>query len=146
MTLKNTETNAIISVCTTQQADDGDNEMKFVTEGKYYMDKGKFYIFYEETEDMGMPECSVMVKADKEAVTVRRNGSFRMVMEFKEGNSENIVYHMPYGDMVIAHTTHSVDVNMSEAGGSISMAYTLAVGGEVMENVIEIKVEAYERT
>ena len=139
--MKNIEENAIITITSTQASNDGKETVEFTTDGTYYQKGDKFYIFYNESEEMEMANCSVMIIVEKEKVTMRRKGDFELKLNYVAGESENVVYYMPFGEMNMTQTTHSVSTILEDDGGVINIDYTLIIGGGEQRNVIEIKVK-----
>ena len=139
--MKNIEENAIITITSTQASNEGKENVEFTTDGTYYQRGDKFYIFYNESEEMDMANCSVMIIAEKEKVTMRRKGDFELKLNYVAGESENVVYYMPFGEMNMTQTTHSVSTVLEDNGGVINIDYTLIIGGGEQRNVIEIKVD-----
>lgn len=101
---------------------------------------GKYYIFYKENEEMGMADCDVMLIAGKDTVSMRRSGDFELKLLYSAGESQSIVYYMPYGEINMTQTTHSVECNMSDCGGVIKISYTLYMGVEEQLNELTIRV------
>lgn len=141
MTLKNIDENAIITILSTQISPEGEETVEFATDGTFYQRGGKFYIFYNESEEMDMANCSVMIIADGDRVTMRRKGDFELKLNYVAGRSENVVYYMPFGEMNMTQTTHSVSSSFNDGGGVIKIDYTLTIGGGEQQNKIKIKVK-----
>ncbi len=139
--MKTIEENAVISIVSTQTSPEGTDKVEFVTDGTFYQRGGKFYIFYNENEEMEMTNCTVMLIAEKAKVTMRRKGDFELKLTYIEGESENVVYYMPFGEMNMTQTTHSVESDLTDSGGLIKIKYTLSIGAGEQINSIEIKVK-----
>lgn len=141
MTLKSFKENATIRV-TAYHCTNGDEEkIEFVTLGAYFTRGGKSYIFYEETEQIGMENSTVMLICEKDKVTFKRSGTGRLKLTYVEGESENVLYYFPFGAMNITQTTKSVRCRLDDAGGSVELWYTLCMGRDKQENRLYIKVE-----
>lgn len=141
MTLKNIDENAIITIISTQTSADGEETVEFATDGTFYRRGSKYYIFYNESEEMDMANCSVMIIADGKKVTMRRKGDFELKLTYVEGESENVVYYMPFGEMNMSQTTETVEISLDEDGGVIKINYLLNIGGGEQRNKIKIKVK-----
>ena len=141
MILKNTDENAIITVSSRQVADDESDSFEFITSGSYYQRGGKYYIFYKENEEMQMSNCNVMLIAEKGKVTMRRSGDFELKMTYIEGESEDIIYYMPFGEMNLTQKTNSIKCELADDGGTLLLDYTLIIGDRVQENSVNIKVK-----
>ena len=139
--MKNIDENAIITIISTQSSIEGEETVEFATDGTFYQRGSKFYIFYNESEEMDMANCSVMIIADGKRVTMRRNGDFELKLNYVAGETENVVYYMPFGEMNMTQTTHSVSSSFDDMGGVIKIDYTLIIGGGEQRNRITIKVK-----
>lgn len=139
--LKNTEENAIITVSSRQTSDGDTDSFEFITKGSFYQKGSKFYIFYEENEEMQMSDCSVMLIAEKDKVTMRRSGEFELKLTYVEGESEDIIYYMPFGEMNLTQKTESVMCDLSDSGGTLELKYRLIIGDREQENYVRIRVK-----
>ena len=137
MTLKNTDKDAIISIRNLQTMD-GESELtELITEGKFYTHNGKQYIFYEEeSEDSS---CTVMMVITDKDVTLTRKGEFGSKMYYQEGKTEQIIYHTPYGDMIMSLKTLRID-NRLEDEGELQLIYELSVNEDCFHNDLTITV------
>lgn len=141
LTLKNTKENAIINVCAKHfQNGDSDN-VELITSGSFYQKGNKFYIIYNENEEMGMADCSVTIVVDGETVIMRRHGGYELKLTYREGESESVVYYMPFGEINMTQTTKKVEHNLDDSGGSMRIVYELSIGGDVQLNKLSITVK-----
>lgn len=139
--LKNTEENAIITVTSKQTADGETDSFEFITNGSYYQRSNKFYIFYQENEEMQMSNCNVMLIAEDGKVTMRRSGDFELKLTYVEGQSEDIIYYMPFGEMNLTQKTESILCDLTDSGGTLELKYTLIIGDREQENFVSIRVK-----
>ena len=140
MTLKSIKENAIINIQSRQTAHGVSETVDFTTTGSFYMRGVKYYVFYNEREEMGMADCRVMLIADADTVSMRRSGAFELKLFYRAGESESVIYYMPFGEVNMTQTTHRVECNMSDAGGVIKVRYTLCMGVEEQLNELTIRV------
>ena len=108
MTLKSFKENAIIRVTALHRSGGEEEKIEFVTVGAFFARGGKFYIFYEETEQIGMEDSTVMLICEKDKVTFKRSGSGRLKFTYVEGESENVLYYFPFGEYDADHKQGSV--------------------------------------
>lgn len=141
MTLKNTENLALIKIKNIQSVGGEEQETELITEGKFYKSGEKLYIFYQEEEGEETSASTVMVIIDKDRVTVSRKGDFSSKMNYCQGESEDILYHTPYGNMVFGLKTLKLENNMTESGGNLNILYNLSLDGEVIGNNLNITVK-----
>lgn len=133
------ESNAIITIKSSQTIDGEQDSMEIITEGGYYEKNGKFYIMYNDDETMG--NSSSLIKVDGDSVSIRRKGEYSSKFDLKEGTSYSFVYHMPYGDMAMQVDTKNVEISLGETGGELKMCYELDAGGNRQTNTIKISVK-----
>ena len=122
----------------------GDEGMQLVTIGGYYIKDDKYYILYNENEELGMADCSVMLKVSADEVVVSRNGSFNSKMIYQEGKTTEFMYHLPYGDIQVILHTKKIRNNLTKYGGSLQLIYSVDMQGEVFEHsmLVDVKTEA----
>lgn len=141
MTLKNIKENAIINLKAVQISNGSADNIDFTTTGTFYMRGDKFYIFYNENEEMGMADCRVMIIASGESISMKRSGDFELKLNYRKGESESVVYYTPFGEINLTQTTNQVKCNLSDCGGEICLKYSLAAGANEQQNELYIKVD-----
>lgn len=144
--MKNTDnTNAVFTIKNNQSYSDHEESIEITTAGKFYLKNGKYYLLYKEYAEIG--DISVVIKAEGNKVSVRRSGACSSVMNHEENCCEEILYSLPYGDIVIETKTHSVQNMLSEEGGCLMLKYDISFGGEGYSNeiIINVKSERNER-
>ncbi len=146
MTLKNIDENAIIKIESKHTSNGETDSMELVTTGRFYQKGKKFYIFYNETEEMEMANCSVMMIADGDKVTMKRTGEYELKLNYIAGVTESVVYYMPYGKMDMTQTTKSVSCCLDDSGGSVDIDYELYISGERQRTQISIKIKRKQTT
>ena len=119
---------------------EADEAIELITEGNFYEKNESFYILYDESEEMGMADCSVMIKVSENEVTVKRKGSFSSKMVYTPGQTNEFIYNMPYGSMPIILHTKEIKKELNEAGGELKVRYVLTIQGEDNENELNIRV------
>ena len=139
MTLKNTENSAIIKIRNTQSAEDTEETVELITEGKFYKSGDKLYIFYTE-EDEG-EKTTVMLIAAEDSVTLSRKGSYASKMFYRPGEDTQVVYHTPYGVMTMRLKTLCVENHLDEGGGTLRLLYRLSVNGDEINNDLTLTVK-----
>lgn len=140
MTLKNTEEkyNAVFTIRNNQTFDDKTDLVEITTEGTFKIRDNMYFLMYREYTELG--EVSVLIKAAKETVSIRRSGACSSRMEYEKGTKREILYHIPFGDMVMDLETEGVEVSLDENGGSICLKYKLTIGEETYLNDMELTV------
>lgn len=132
--------NATITIINNSDAF-GDDRMELVTPGSYYEKDGTRYIMYDEKEDMGMADCSVMVKVSDDEVTVSRKGAFSSRMRYCPGKATEFIYHMPYGNLPVILYTKKIRSEFDKNGGKLMLFYTITMQDEKFNHSMVIKVK-----
>ncbi len=87
--------------------------------GSLRIKDGKYYIVYK-------PEgVTVMLRIDRDTVTVTRTGEVRSDMEYRLGKTTEFMYNTPYGKMAMELTTNMLAYTIDESGGEIHLKYSL---------------------
>ncbi|PKM47953.1 MAG: DUF1934 domain-containing protein [Firmicutes bacterium HGW-Firmicutes-8] len=121
----------IISVTGTQLNEYGEvDSQELITTGSYYLKNGAYFIIYSESEVTGMSGTTTFLKAEPDRVTLNRTGTSRQKQVFESGQRRRANYITPFGVMYVAVTPSIVEVNLTDAGGSINLEYVLEVENE----------------
>ncbi len=139
--MKNTDENAIITIVSKHISGNETDSIEIVTTGKFYQKGNKFYIFYNETEAMNMPNCSVMMIAEGDKLIMKRSGEYEVKMTYATGEAESVVYYMPYGKVDMTLDTKSVVCDLVDSGGTVDLDYMLYISGEPQRTVININIK-----
>lgn len=131
--------NATITIINNSDAFGGE-KMELVTVGGFYEKNGARYIMYDEKEEMGMADCSVMIKEADGEVTVSRKGAFMSKMRYCPGKATEFIYHMPYGNIPVILYTKKIKSCFDSNGGRLTLFYTLEMQGEIYEHSLSVKV------
>ncbi len=114
-------------------ADDDEDLMEFVTEGKLYEKGDSRYLIYDESEFSGFPGCKTTLKLTGDTIRMKRIGKgagFGAEFIFEKGKRFSSRYQTPYGSMDMEVLTSEVVNNLSEEGfGDIHIDYQVSIGG-----------------
>lgn len=110
-----------------------EDQMEFVTEGKFY-DKGDaLYIVYDEGEISGMPGSKTSLKMKEGYVRMQRFGNSLIndtIMEFEKGKRYEGYYETPYGSFEMELLTNSLESSVSHEGkGMIDIDFSISLKG-----------------
>lgn len=120
---------------TGKQIFDGQEEeqMEFVTDGKFYLRNGAAYVVYDESEISGLAGCKTTLKLKDGTVKMRRvgGGGFGTELYFEKGKRFSNTYNTPYGEMEIEVLTSKVntDIDFENGCGNISIDYNVSMEG-----------------
>lgn len=134
----------LVKVKGTQTNDLGEQDtIELITEGSYFVKAESFYIVYNETVLSGMEGTTTSIKAESQKVTLNRMGTAELKQTFEVGVFNSGHYITPYGTMQLAVIPSKVQVDLTDAGGSINLEYELQTGSEkISDNQLVISVES----
>ena len=118
----------MLSVKGTQSYMDQEPEnIELVTEGVLEDAEGGWKITYAESDLTGLAgvETTFFVKGD--TVTLTRTGKLSSEMVFKEGVSQDSLYKMEFGALMLTVCATRVEADLTETGGTIDLSYNISV-------------------
>ena len=118
--------------------------IELVTEGVLKNTDGGWEITYAESDLIGMAgvETTFFVKGD--TVTLTRTGKLSSQMVFKEGVSQDSLYKMEFGALMLTVCATRVDADLTENGGTIDLCYNISVehsAAGIIEYHLDIKAK-----
>ena len=120
----------IISIKGKQSPERGDSDIiEFMTEGRFFLKDGKYYITYKETEMTGLAGTTTTLKVEGEKVTLMRFGANNSQMVFEKGHKYTGHYETQYGAFTIGVMPSDVKVLVGDSGGEINVEYAIEIGG-----------------
>ena len=132
---------ALISVISKQSSED--NSIEVVTPGRFYKKENYFYAVYKETEISGMEGTTTTFKIGEDKFTLLRLGTTSTTMNFEKEKTSISLYNTPYGMLELEIETKQLDIDITEAGGEITLDYLLYISGqEPQETILKIKIVA----
>lgn len=110
-----------------QGIDDETDTIEFMTEGRFGIKNGEYYISYDES---GMLDTGDEVKThiyikNKDSLILQRTGTIKSRMLIEKGKRNICVYGTPQGEMVIGISGECIEHNLNESGGEINLKYSI---------------------
>ena len=103
---------------------------------------GKFYVFYDETEAVGMQGTKTTIKWNYDNVVIIRSGTVESRQEFAQGLECISVYKTPYITFGLKTNTEYLYVYCRDGIWNIELEYMLEIAGqEQSEMKIKITIE-----
>ena len=140
MTLKNTDkNNALFVIRNNQTFEDRTELVEITTEGRFSLKNGTYFLVYREYTEVG--ENSVILRVSGNVASMRRKGVSNARMDYIPNTHREVLYRIPYGDLVIDLYTETVENTLSEEnGGMLKLKYKLNINDEQYYNDMELKV------
>ena len=116
------------------------------TEGVMTIDGGEISLAYEETELTGMQGTTTRFTVQGDTVVLERTGTIISRMEFKQGERSSSLYETPWGTMVVDIATTKLAHRLTERGGVMEIAFTIAINHQVTgTNRFKVRVKEMAR-
>lgn len=130
-----------LSICGTQKmGDDAPETMELVTPGVLSVTQEGVRLRYEETELTGMRGTMTEFLIAPDCVTLTRSGELRSRMIFAPGHENRSLYDLGFGALMLTVHTERIDACIDENGGTLELAYRLAVE-EQTAGTVECRIE-----
>ena len=101
--------------------------IELVTEGVLEDTDGGWKITYAESDLTGMDGVKTTFFIKGDTVTLTRSGKLSSEMVFKEGVSQDSLYRMEFGALMLTVCATKVEANITEEGGTVDLRYNISV-------------------
>lgn len=110
-----------------------EQQLEFVTEGKYYVKGDSVYLLYDESEFSGMEGCTTSLKITGDNIKMKRFGEnigLDTEIEFEKGKRFKGYYDTPFGSVEMEVLTNEVVNKIEKTGkGSLNIDYHISLRG-----------------
>ena len=110
-----------------------EQQLEFVTEGKYYVKGDSVYLLYDESEFSGMEGCTTSLKITGDNIKMKRYGEnigLDTEIEFEKGKRFKGYYDTPFGSVEMEVLTNEVVNKIEKSGkGSLNIDYHISLRG-----------------
>ncbi len=117
----------IITIKGVQGLDGNTDTIEFVTEGRFGISEGKYFLSYDEgglIEGGGNIKTKLFINGPQ-SVVLNRKGDITSRMEICSGQRKTCFYNTPVGDITIGIYGEIVNIDLKENGGVIELAYNI---------------------
>ena len=119
---------------------------ELATEGLMTIEGEEVTLTYQESEITGMEGTTTRFIVRGDTVVLERTGMIVSRMEFKQGERSSSLYETPWGTMVVDVATTRLAHRLTERGGVLEIAFTIAVNHQVTgENRFKVRVKEAAR-
>ena len=116
------------------------------TEGVMTIDGEEITLTYQESEITGMEGTTTRFIIRGDTVVLERTGMIVSRMEFRQGERSSSFYETPWGTMAVDVATTKLAHRLTERGGVMEIAFTIAVNHQVTgENRFKVRVREAAR-
>lgn len=117
----------LINIKGIQGIDGESGTIELVTEGKFGIRDGEYYLTYDETTTFDSDEKTktrIYVK-NADSVVLSRTGAVSSQMLIENGRRNTCIYATPFGEMTIGISGECIEHSLSENGGEIKLVYSI---------------------
>ena len=119
---------------------------ELATEGLMTIEGEEVTLTYQESEITGMEGTTTRFIVRGDTVVLERTGMIASRMEFKQGERSSSFYETPWGTMAVDIATTKLAHRLTERGGVMEIAFTIAVNHQVTgENRFKVRVREAAR-
>ena len=119
---------------------------ELATEGLMTIEGEEVTLTYQESEITGMEGTTTRFIVRGDTVVLERTGMIVSRMEFKQGERSSSFYETPWGTMAVYIATTKLAHRLTERGGVMEIAFTIAVNHQVTgENRFKVRVREAAR-
>ena len=104
---------------------------ELATEGLMTIEGEEVTLTYQESEITGMEGTTTRFIVRGDTVVLERTGMIVSRMEFKQGERSSSFYETPWGTMAVDIATTKLAHRLTERGGVMEIAFTIAVNHQV---------------
>ena len=111
-----------------------EEQLEFVTEGKYYEKGDSVYLVYDESEFSGMEGCTTSLEITGDKIKMQRFGEMIGMdteIEFEKGKRFKGLYETPYGSVEMEVLTNEIvnNIEKTNGSGSLNIDYHISLRG-----------------
>lgn len=119
---------------------DPDEDIELITEGKLFIDNGKYLIEYDESQMTGMFGTKTSMAIEGDNVTVVRQGKINSNFMFTKGMRQDSMYETEDGSFKVSIFTSNVDIEFGDNGGMVKVEYQVDFMNDLGKNYIHMFV------
>ena len=137
------EKDVIISIKSIQRiAGEAAEPTELITAGRYACRGGLKKFSYMESAITGLDGTKTEFLIRPDEVVMNRSGTVTSRMVFRRGKKHHFLYGTPYGTLAMGINTRSIDMKLSESGGSMNLSYDIDFENALMSrNQIDITIK-----
>lgn len=111
-----------------------EEQLEFMTEGKFYEKDDSIYLSYDESEFSGMEGCTTSLKITGDKIQMRRFGHsvpLDTEIQFEKGKRFTGYYDTPFGAVEMEVLTNDIvnNINKDAAKGTLNIDYHISLRG-----------------
>ena len=107
-----------------------DSDLELITEGEFYSADGVWFCEYDESPLTGLDNAHTLIEIGDNYVSLERSGSVNSQMLFMQNRITSSIYSLKFGSLYVDIHTESLNIDIGEHGGKISIDYIIDINNE----------------
>ncbi len=103
------------------------DSVELLTCGRFYRQKDRYYLSYDESETTGYEGCRTTLCVDKNRVTVRRSGAANAHLVVENNIRHQCSYDTGFGPIMVGVSGGGVRSTLSDQGGELEFSYSMDI-------------------
>ena len=127
------------------RGDRTEDQVEFITEGRFYKKGRSFYLVYDETGPASIEGSTTSLKITGDTIKMNRYGEefgMETAIEFEKGKRYNGIYDTPFGAFEMEVLTNDIKNNILNIGeGTLDIDYDISLKGlSEGRNMLKIEI------
>ena len=118
---------ALVTISGMQAGENGPEDIRFATEGRFSKRGQAYKIEYDESELTGMAGAHTVIMANAKSVALKRVGKVESYLSFTPGKKQISYYNTEFGSFAVGVEPSEIDISLTDFGGSIHVAYNIEI-------------------
>lgn len=122
------------------------DKIETICPGEYFFRNNTHYVMYEEVMDEIEEPIKNIMKIKGNEFCISKKGPINVQMVFSEGKKTMTDYFTPYGNIMIALDTHSINVEENEDSLKVHISYALEANYQFIADcniTVEVKSHGF---
>ena len=125
------------------------DKIETICPGEYFFRNNTHYVMFEEVMDEITEPVKNMIKIKDNEFSISKKGPINVQMVFSEGKKTMTDYFTPFGNIMIALDTHSIDIENNEDSLKVCIKYALEANYQFIADcniTVEVKSKGENNT
>lgn len=133
---------ALVTISGMQAGENGPEDIRFATEGRYSKKGQAYKIEYDESALTGLEGTHTTILAGSKSVALKRVGKVESYLSFMPGKKQMSYYNTEFGSFVVGIDPYEIDIALTDFGGKIHVAYNIEIDhAPTGRNMLDVTVK-----
>ena len=122
------------------------DKIETICPGEYFLRNNTHYVLFEEVMDDTTESIKNIIKVKDNEFSITKKGPINVQMVFSEGKKTMTDYFTPFGNIMIALDTHSIEIEENEDSLKVHISYALEANYQFVAEcniTVEVKSQGF---